>query len=125
MLYLFIYLAGIIDTFRNFLEGILFLGVLVFIILGMAFIAAKTDEYMDEGLKETISKFFKASVVTLCVVSFLHVFVPPKAVVYQLAGVYCGKQINQQVHIDKKLQKVSEIIDLQLDKNIKELRKND
>ena len=70
MLYLFIYLAGIIDTFRNFLV----LGIPVFIVLGMVFIATKTDEYMDEGLKEIISKFFKGLVVTLCVVSFLYIY---------------------------------------------------
>ena len=123
MLYLFIYLAGIIDTFRNFLESVLFFNVPVFILLCVTLIVTKLDEYVDKDFKETISKFFRASVVVLCIASFLHIFIPPKTVVYQLAGIYCGKQINQQIHIDKKLQKVSEIIDLQLDKNIKELQK--
>ena len=125
MLYLFIYLAGIIDTFRNFLEGLLFFIVpaTLFLVI-MGFATKVNPNEFDGPFIEQVPRFVKVVTITCCIVSFLFVCVPPKAVIYQIAGVYCGKQINQQIHIDKKLQKVSEIIDLQLDKNIKELSQN-
>ena len=38
-----------------------------------------------------------------------------------MSAVYLGKQINKSVQVDAKIQKISTIMDLQLDKTIKEL----
>ena len=122
MLYLFIYLADIVEALRNTLIAAPIILTLVGVCGFMSITVENVDE--EEAIKK-VFKFFKKLCITLVVMLFIGLLVPSKSAVYQIAGVYCGKQINQQIHIDKKLQKVSEIIDLQLDKNIKELQKND
>ena len=124
MLYLFIYLAGIMDTLKEFIGGVLFFIVPTFLIVSVLYVSTKVvPEDYPESFKDVCPKIFKLMVTIFCFVSFLHISIPPKSVIYQIAGVYCGKQINQQIQIDKKLQKVSEIIDLQLEKSITELKK--
>lgn len=123
MLYLFVYLTGIIDYLRDFLEGLLLLVVPATVVLLGLGIAVKINphEFCDAFCKQ-IPKFEKVATIICCIASFLYVFIPQKTVIYQLAGIYFGKQVSQQLCIDKKLQKVSEIIDLQLNKGIRELR---
>lgn len=126
MLYLFVYLAGIIDTLNEIISvTLLFGGILALLFTALLFASKVEPDDFNDTFRSAIPKFFKTSVIISIVTAFLHIAVPPKAVIYQIAGIYCGKQINQQIHIDKKLQKVSEIIDLQLDKNIKELQKGE
>ena len=122
MFYLFIYLADIVEALRNTLIAAPIILTLVGVCGFMSITVENVDE--EEAIKK-VFKFFKKLCITLVVMLFIGLLVPSKSALYQIAGVYCGKQINQQIHIDKKLQKVSEIIDLQLDKNIKELQKND
>lgn len=123
MLYLFVYLAGIVDSLRNFLEGFLiFIVPITIVSLGLELgVKINPDEWSD-AFREQVPKFVKVITIICCITSFLYVCVPQKTVIYQLAGVYFGKQASQQLCVDKKLQKVSEIIDLQLDKGIRELR---
>ena len=123
MLYLFIYLADIVEALRNTLitAPIVLAIVGAMCLCGFMSTTVETEDE-KEAIKE-LFKFFKKFYITLVAILFIGLLVPSKSALYQIAGVYCGKQINQQIHIDKKLQKVSEIIDLQLDKNIKELQK--
>ena len=123
MLYLFVYLAGIIDSLRNFLEGFLFFIVpATIVLLGLDFGVKISPDECSDAFREQVPRFAKVITVICCIASLLYVFIPQKTAFYQLAGVYFGKQVSQQLCIDKKLQKVSEIIDLQLDKGIRELR---
>lgn len=125
MLYLFVYLADIVEALRTTLISAPILLTLVGALCFCGFMSC-TVEGEDE--KEAIKKvfnFFKNFYITLAIILFVGLLVPSKSALYQIAGIYCGKQINQQIRIDKKLQKVSEIIDLQLDKNIKELQKGE
>ena len=125
MLYLFIYLADIANTLRN---SLIAGSVVLSLVAAMAFcgfMTATADDEDDEKAFMKVLLFFKKFYITMAICFILGLFVPSKFALYQIAGVYCGKQISQQMNIDKKLQKVSEIIDLQLNKNIEELRKGE
>lgn len=125
MLYLFIYLADIANTLRNSLiSGPIVLS-LVAAMAFCGFMTATADDEDDEKTFIIVLRFFKKFYITMAICFTLGLLVPSKFALYQIAGVYCGKQISQQMNIDKKLQKVSEIIDLQLNKNIEELRKGE
>ena len=124
MLYLFIYLADIVEALRNTLIAAPIVLALVGAMCLCGFMSTTVGDKDEEEAIKKVFKFFKKFYITLIIMLFVGLLVPSKSALYQIAGVYCGKQINQQIHIDKKLQKVSEIIDLQLDKNIKELSQN-
>lgn len=124
MLYLFIYLADIVEALRNTLIAAPIVLALVGAMCLCGFMSTTVEDKDEEEAIKKVFKFFKKFYITLIIMLFVGLLVPSKSALYQIAGVYCGKQINQQIHIDKKLQKVSEIIDLQLDKNIKELSQN-
>lgn len=125
MLYLFIYLADIVEALRYTLIAAPIVLALAGAMCLCGFMSTTVENEDEEEAIKEVFKFFKKFYITLVAMLFIGLLVPSKSALYQIAGVYCGKQINQQIHIDKKLQKVSEIIDLQLDKNIKELQKND
>lgn len=132
MLYLFIYLANVIDNVSYLLIHVSVIlaaiGTILFLIVSFPRYEDLWEEdetFTESEFKEIRKKrgsFIKKFYSILLACFIIGHFVPPKTAIYQMAGVYCGKQINQSVQIDKKLQKVSEIIDLQLDKSIKELR---
>ena len=125
MLYLFIYLADIVDALKDYLIGGSIVLSLVAAMAFCGFMTATTDDKADEKAFMAVLRFFKKFYITMAICFILGLFAPSKFALYQIAGVYCGKQISQQMNIDKKLQKVSEIIDLQLNKNIEELRKGE
>lgn len=77
--------------------------------------------YADEIYAPKIMKFAKILTVTCCVSTLLGLLTPNKTTLYQMSAVYLGKQINKSVQVDAKIQKISTIMDLQLDKTIKEL----
>lgn len=123
MLYLFIYLADIVEALRNTLIIAPIVLALVGAMCFCGFMPTSVESEDEAKAIKEVFKFFKNFYVTLIALLFIGLLVPSKSALYQIAGVYCGKQINQQIQIDKKLQKVSEIIDLQLEKSITELKK--
>ena len=68
-----------------------------------------------------VMKVVKILSVICCVSTLLGILTPNKTTLYQMSAVYLGKQINKSVQVDAKIQKISTIMDLQLDKTIKEL----
>lgn len=123
MLYLFIYLADIVEALRNTLITVPIVLALVGAMCFCGFMSTSVESEDEAKAIKEVFKFFKNFYVILIALLFIGLLVPSKSALYQIAGVYCGKQINQQIQIDKKLQKVSEIIDLQLEKSITELKK--
>jgi hypothetical protein len=126
MLYLFVYLVDRIDSIFTFLgctlAGVLLLAIGCFFIYIM--LEVDDSNYSPlEVLKDHINYKPWVKLWSICLVGlFLVNLLPSKVALYQMAGIFYGKQVSQQLCIDKKLQKVSEIIDLQLDKGIRELR---
>ena len=75
----------------------------------------------DDPCTPKIMKCVKILSITCCVSTLLDLLTPNKTTLYQMSAVYSGKQINKSVQVDAKIKKISTIMDLQLDKTIKEL----
>lgn len=116
MLYFIIYMIQVIPTIRDMAQALAMLSFVSTLILWLAYSA-----YADEICAPKIMKFAKIFSVTCCVLTLLALLTPNKTTLYQMSAIYLGKQINKSVQVDAKIQKISTIMDLQLDKTIKEL----
>lgn len=109
MIYLMIYLIHIMDALR-ITAGVSL--VLIPITFFSFFLACDDDK--------KIKKHLKTFVATIIIAILTLITIPTKETMYQLSAVYIGKQLNSTVQFNTKIQKVSQIIDLKLDKIIKE-----
>ena len=116
MLYFIIYIIQVVPTIRDMTQALAGFSFVSALILWLAYSA-----YADEIYAPKIMKFAKIFTVICCVSTLLGLLTPNKATLYQMSAVYLGKQINKSVQVDAKIQKISTIMDLQLDKTIKEL----
>lgn len=116
MLYFIIYMIQILPTIRNTAQGLACLSFVFILIFGLGCLMN-----CDEPCTPKIMKYVKILSVICCVSTLLGLLTPNKTTLYQMSAVYLGKQINKSVQVDAKIQKISTIMDLQLDKTIKEL----
>lgn len=119
MLYFIIYMTQVIPTIGDIayaLAGVSFVGTLI---LGLGCLMNCGDPCTPK-----IMKYVKILSITCCASTLLALLIPNKTTLYQMSAVYLGKQINKSVQVDAKIQKISTIMDLQLDKTIKELTKD-
>lgn len=120
MEYLFIYLLYFVEIIKEvgFIVGasfFLFLVFLVFFSFGKLLNNEK-DEVLDK-----IIKYLKKIVVITGILTILFGMIPDKKTILMLGGTYYGKKVYKNVMTDKKIQKINKIIELQLDKYIKQL----
>ena len=126
MEYLFIYclhLCNIID----FLLFFAILGSVGFIVATIAYfvgtISYQYDEDENYGKEEKeIFKILKKITIVVTLVSILIALFPNKQTLLLMGGTYLGKKAAKEIVTSQKLEKVNTIIDLQLDKYIKELK---
>lgn len=116
MLYFIIYMIQILPTFGDMACGLSMFSFACTLILSLGYLAN-----CDEPYAPKIMKFVKILSITCCVSTLLALLIPNKTTLYQMSAVYFGKQINKSVQVDAKIQKISTIMDLQLDKTMKEL----
>lgn len=130
MEYLFIYLLQMSDLLR-FIK-ILFcisiiIGVLVyFMFLSWSFDVShgyKRDKEMGIYFKD-LAENTKKIVICLLVILFTFNLLPTKQTLLLMGGTYLGKKAVNAVVTNEKIKKVDTIINLQLDKYIKELQTN-
>lgn len=76
----------------------------------------------DKVAKNGFNILYRVSI-TLLVIIILGVLAPTKQTLLLMGGTYYGKKAVNAVMTSDKLQKVNTIIDLQLDKYIKDLQK--
>jgi formate hydrogenlyase subunit 3/multisubunit Na+/H+ antiporter MnhD subunit len=130
MEYWFIYLLQLMDT----LEAINILCCLLFVLSGVAliimgFLTRFTYEkfepnYYDISKDTAIcgSKIIKKTcIISVCLALILS-FIPTKQTALMLGGVYLGKKAVNAVITDEKIKKIDTIINLELNKRIKELK---
>ena len=130
MEYWFIYLLQLMDT----LEAINILCCLLFSLSGIAlivmgFLTRFTYEKFEPGYydisKDTAvcgSKIIKKTCIISFVLALFLSFIPTKQTALMLGGVYLGKKAVGAVVTDEKIKKIDTIINLELDKKIKELK---
>lgn len=125
MEYLFIYLLQITDSLFN-LQCFIYtlLGISIFAWV-FCYMMLDTTTYYDDvkltrkkRLVRSIKKFYITCISILIIVSFI----PTKQTLLLVGGTYLGKKAVNTIITDKKIEKVNTIIELELDKRIKELK---
>jgi hypothetical protein len=118
MEYLFIYGLQLADLL-NVVSGVCgFILIATTIALIPLFMYKEEDKLVKDGFNIVC----KVNI-TLLVIVILSVLAPTKQTLLLMGGTYYGKKAVNAVVTSDKLQKVSTIIDLQLDKYIKDLTK--
>ena len=128
MEYLFIYLLQICENIRSLGCIIGFITFFTTIALAVAVVITIANGFDPYSSKEEINKFKNTSKTigkitgVLIIIDFLIMSIPTKQTIILLGGTYYGKKAVKQVVTSQKLEKVNTIIDLQLDKYIKDLK---
>lgn len=131
MEYWFIYLLQLMDT----LEVVNFFCWLLLILSGIALIAMDVlrfayekfePDYYDISKDTAIcgSKIIKKTCIISLILVLILSFIPTRQTALMLGGVYLGKKAVNVVVTDEKIKKIDTIINLELDKRIKELKTN-
>ena len=81
-----------------------------------------SDEKYYADLKKVYNKVLDKVFYILLAIFIFGMIVPTKQTMLLIGGTYLGKKAVKQVITDKKLEKVNTIIELELDKRIKELQ---
>lgn len=119
MEYLFIYGLQMANYITTLAVTLLFIAPLV---IGFVTTMFLTSDYED--LQNHWNKWMKKTLITSLVISLVLFALPTKQTLLLMGGTYLGKRaVNEVVNSDK-LEKINTIIDLQLDKYIKELKGN-
>lgn len=125
MEYLFIYLLQLADS----ITAILAASVIATIGSGVAtvitYFEISTDHPRIEDRKEELDKIFKPikkMFITSTVIMVLVGLIPTRNTLLLMGGTYLGKKAVSAVVTDSKIQKVNTIIELELDRRIKELQ---
>ena len=122
MEYLFIYGLQIADILENIaIITAIFLGVFLFIVPFIISLSCLDQEEIQEWWHLWIKK----TLYILVSVALLSNIFPTKQTMLLIGGTYLGKKAVNQVVTSDKMEKINTIIDLQLDKYIKELKGND
>lgn len=131
--YLFIYLLQMFDNIYA-LDFVCWLLVLVaFIILlvlgfltGFQYEEYKSDYYTDisERTAQATTKVMKKFLTVTLTLALLLSFIPTKQTLLVMGGLFLGKKAVNTVITDEKIKKIDTIINLELDKRIKELKDN-
>ena len=117
MEYLFIYVLQLADTL-NIISKIC---IVAFIVNTIGMVPAFIYKDEDADAKKCFDILRKIFIVLLTII-ILSVLAPTKQTLLLMSGTYYGKKAVNSVVTSDKLQKVNTIIDLQLDKCIKELK---
>ena len=125
MEYLFIYLLQMADSLfvlQGFIYILLFISIFAWI---FSYIMLDTESYYNrekitrtKRLLRSIKKFYITCISILIIVSFI----PTKQTLLLVGGTYLGKKAVNTIITNKKIEKVNTIIELELDKRIKELK---
>ena len=95
---------------------------LLIIVPFVCIIASIFFSYDSEELKQNWNNWMKKTLTTSLVTSLILLVLPTKQTLLLMGGTYLGKRAVNAVATSDKLEKVNTIIDLQLDKYIKEMK---
>ena len=116
MEYIFIYLLQLSERLDYALQASIIALIIITVLMVNRF---------SSGEEQQLAKFAKkAWIVSLIVFLFLF-FMPTKQTMLLIGGTYIGKKAVNKIVTSEKLQKIDTIINLELDKRIKELKKDE
>lgn len=124
MEYLFIYCLQLFDFCHNFMF-FLFLAIVISFPMYLIALYLGTSEYMakkEVHFNKTMTNLAKNITLASIFLFILFALLPTKNTLLLVGGTYYGKKAVKQVATSEKLQKIDTIINLELDKRIKELK---
>lgn len=126
MEYLFIYLLQMADKLSIISAILITVGLIGLFIYFMAFFASNgnilEEKHCSKMMIETIKKV--KNILVICLIfGFFFYILPTRNTLLLMGGVYLGKKAVNTVITDEKVKKVNQIIELELDKRIGELKK--
>lgn len=124
MEYLYIYLIGLFDEIKNFI-GVAMFPIVIMLLIGVIGLFPIAEENNKAGLiiQKGLKKTFIVGSILLISFGLLNIIIPNKNTMYLIAGVYLGKTTAKQLTLGDKAQKLSKLVDLNLDKAIKQLER--
>lgn len=124
MEYLYIYLIGFFTSIKDFICVASFPLVIMCLvgIIGL-FPIATEDNKSELAIQKGLKKVFILGSTLLISFSLLNIIIPDKNTMYLIAGVYLGKTTAKELTLGDKAQKLSKLVDLNLDKAIKQLER--
>lgn len=123
--YLFLYLLQLAELRNCLIATALCLVVLMCILLFIVAMLTEFDVILHPDACEKESKAFegiKNFGIKTIIFIFLVGLIPCKTVIAMAGGLYFGNKAVKAISADEKMQKVNEIINLQLDKTIEEIK---
>lgn len=131
MEYLFVYLLQLADVWEDMIFLFVFVSITSIILTGFAFgfliqeNVSPIVENNEEDCDKFICKVFhgiKNTAIISAILALVGAFVPTKQTLLLLGGTYLAKRTVSSSIVNDKLEKINTVIDLQLDKYIKELK---
>ena len=126
MEYWFIYCLQLFESLRTIHESCMSAGVFSFLVVlpFYCFLEIQKEGACDseENLTEKLQKIIKPIPIIFLTIGILTLFIPTKQTLLLMGGMYLGKKTVNTVITDEKIKKVDTIINLELDKRIKELK---
>ena len=124
MEYLFIYCLQLFDFCHNSMFFLFFIAIFSFIFY-VVFSYLRASEYTSKKealFDEMMVNLTKNIILASTSLFILFTLLPTKNTLLLIGGTYYGKKAVKQVVTNDKLQKIDTIINLELDKRIKELK---
>ena len=126
MEYWFIYCLQLFESLRVIHSCCMSAGLvsLLVILLIYCLLEIQKEGVSDSEVKlaEKLQKIIKPIPVIFLTIGILTLFIPTKQTLLLMGGMYLGKKAVNTVITDEKIKKVDTIINLELDKRIKELK---
>lgn len=134
MEYLFIYLLQVMDVIDGivFTSWLVFAGFIVALIVNCVATSINNDSFIpDKKDKEYNTDCYRLYVVRKyitkgCIISILTAFllslIPTKHTLLLIGGTHLAKQTIKSEVVNKKLEKINDIIDIQLEQYLKDLK---
>lgn len=113
-IYTFLYLADKVDSFSLFFSTIGVIG-------GALFTLVTIGALLDTAIRPPLKRLSILATVACYISLVIGGLIPSKDFMYQAGAVYLGKQVVKNEQVQETFNKVKKVIDLNLDKQIKEL----
>ena len=131
--YLFLYLLQVVDVIEGIQIALGFFVVLIvilYIIMGFvtrfefgSYKGPDTYGDLDKAFGVNCSNWCKKCLTVFGIIFLITFFIPTKTTTLMLGGLFLGKKVVNQISTDDKVKKIDTIISLELDKRIKELKR--
>ena len=126
MEYLFFYLLQITDSLQ-FINVLLIFILFSLSLMTITYATCNAEMFEDENKyykgQRTIFEAMKKGIIIVIICIFIISMIPTKQTLLLCSGTYIGKRITTNIVNSDKFQKIDKIIELELDKRIKELTK--